>query len=60
VRGRWIRSSSESERARCFRRPRRCARFYLDPYSGAVLGSREWGNILEGKKNLMPFVYRLH
>jgi uncharacterized iron-regulated membrane protein len=33
---------------------------YLDPYTGRLLGTREWGNILEGTKNLMPFVYRLH
>lgn len=34
--------------------------FFADPYTGAVLGSREWGNLAEGKRNLIPFVYRLH
>jgi len=33
---------------------------FADPYSGAVLGSREWGNLAEGKQNLLPFLYRLH
>lgn len=33
---------------------------YADPYTGAVLGSRRWGNIRQGMVNLMPFLYRLH
>ncbi|MES2821103.1 MAG: PepSY-associated TM helix domain-containing protein [Pseudomonadota bacterium] len=33
---------------------------FVDPYSGAVLGSRRWGDIGQGLTNLMPFVYRLH
>ncbi len=34
---------------------------FVDPYTGAVLGSRDWGNLSDGiVKNLMPFVYRLH
>jgi uncharacterized iron-regulated membrane protein len=33
---------------------------FLDPYTGRELGRREWGNITQGVKNLMPFVYRLH
>jgi uncharacterized iron-regulated membrane protein len=35
--------------------------FFVDPYTGALLGSRDWGNLSDGvTKNLMPFVYRLH
>lgn len=34
--------------------------WFLDPYTGEVLGSRSWGDISEGMKNLMPFIYRLH
>lgn len=33
---------------------------YADPYTGAVLGSRNWGDISQGMVNLMPFLYRLH
>lgn len=33
---------------------------FIDPYTGRELGRREWGNIGQGIKNLMPFVYRLH
>lgn len=33
---------------------------FLDPYTGEELGRREWGDIRQGIKNLMPFVYRLH
>lgn len=33
---------------------------FVDPYSGRVLGHRQWGEISEGLVNLMPFVYRLH
>jgi uncharacterized iron-regulated membrane protein len=33
---------------------------FLDPYTGRELGRREWGNIGQGVKNLMPFLYRLH
>ena len=33
---------------------------FIDPYTGKELGRREWGNIGQGIKNLMPFVYRLH
>lgn len=33
---------------------------YADPYTGAVLGSRHWGDIGQGMVNLMPFLYRLH
>jgi len=33
---------------------------FVDPYTGRVLGERKWGDIGQGRKNLMPFVYRLH
>ena len=33
---------------------------FLNPYTGEVLGARKWGDISQGMKNLMPFVYRLH
>ena len=33
---------------------------FMNPYSGAVLGERKWGDITQGMKNLMPFLYRLH
>jgi uncharacterized iron-regulated membrane protein len=35
--------------------------YFINPYTGAILGSREWGNLGEGfALNLMPFIYRLH
>ena len=34
--------------------------WFIDPYSGAVVAKRQWGDISQGLKNLMPFVYRLH
>jgi len=33
---------------------------YVDPYTGRLLGERRYGDISQGPKNLMPFVYRLH
>jgi len=33
---------------------------FVDPYRGQILGSRHWGDIRQGVKNLMPFVYRFH
>jgi uncharacterized iron-regulated membrane protein len=33
---------------------------FVDPYTGRELGRRQWGNIGQGLKNLMPFIYRLH
>lgn len=33
---------------------------FVDPYTGQVLGQRRWGDIAQGMKNLMPFIYRLH
>jgi uncharacterized iron-regulated membrane protein len=34
--------------------------FFLDPYSGQLTGSRRWGDVTQGVRNLMPFLYRLH
>jgi len=34
--------------------------YFVDPYSGQVLGSRRWGDIGQGARNLMPFLYKLH
>ncbi len=34
--------------------------YFVDPYTGVVLGSRKWGDITQGTKNLMPFAYKLH
>lgn len=33
---------------------------FVDPYTGKILGERTWGDISQGLKNLMPFIYRLH
>lgn len=33
---------------------------FVDPYTGAVLGERKWGDITQGAKTLMSFIYRLH
>lgn len=33
---------------------------FVDPYTGTVLGSREWGAISEGTINLFTFIYCLH
>lgn len=33
---------------------------FVDPYTGAVLGQRLWGEIGQGLINLLPFVERLH
>lgn len=33
---------------------------FMDPYSGDVLGGRQWGDISQGITNVMPFIYRLH
>ncbi len=34
--------------------------YFVQPVTGAVLGSRRWGDLGQGKKNLVPFVFRLH
>ncbi|MBC3921017.1 PepSY domain-containing protein [Undibacterium sp. CY18W] len=33
---------------------------FVNPYTGHILGQRKFGDIAQGKKNLMPFIYRLH
>ncbi len=33
---------------------------FIDPYSGAELGHRRWGDITQGRVNLLPMIYRLH
>lgn len=33
---------------------------FVDPYTGAVLGQRKWGEIGQGAINLLPFIERLH
>lgn len=33
---------------------------FVDPYSGALLGSRRFGDLTEGRRNVMTFLYRLH
>jgi len=34
--------------------------YFLDPYSGRILGGRKRGDLRQGAKNLLPFLYRLH
>lgn len=34
--------------------------YFVHPYTGQVLGGRNWGDISQGKKNLIPFLYKLH
>ncbi len=33
---------------------------FVDPYDGRILGARKRGDLAQGMKNLMPFIYRLH
>jgi len=33
---------------------------FVDPYTGRILGERKRGDLSQGLKNLMPFIYRLH
>lgn len=33
---------------------------FVNPVTGQEQGRREWGNIAQGPRNLMPFIYRLH
>ncbi|HET9953676.1 MAG TPA: PepSY-associated TM helix domain-containing protein [Polyangiaceae bacterium] len=40
--------------------PGRWEQHFANPYTGELLGSRRWGDIAEGKRNLVPFLYRLH
>ena len=32
----------------------------FNPYTGELLGKRQWGDLSQGLQNLMPFVYKLH
>ena len=34
--------------------------YFVDPYTGKILGSRRYGDLTQGVENLMPFIYRLH
>ena len=34
--------------------------WFVSPKTGEVVGKRDWGELSEGRKNLMPFIYRLH
>ncbi|MEY4578415.1 MAG: hypothetical protein RL701_3118 [Pseudomonadota bacterium] len=34
--------------------------YFVDPYNGKVLGSRLRGDLTQGLKNVLPFIYRLH
>lgn len=34
--------------------------YFVNPYTGEILGARKWGEIRQGTRNLMPFIYRLH
>ncbi len=34
--------------------------YFLDPYTGDLKGSRRWGDLRQGRRGFMPFVYRLH
>lgn len=33
---------------------------FINPYTGELLGTRKWGDLSQGRKNWMPFIYRLH
>jgi uncharacterized iron-regulated membrane protein len=33
---------------------------FVNPYTGQILGERRWGELGQGRKNLIPFLYRLH
>jgi uncharacterized iron-regulated membrane protein len=33
---------------------------FVDPYTGAIQGSRKFGDLTEGRKSLLTFLYRLH
>jgi uncharacterized iron-regulated membrane protein len=34
--------------------------YFVDPYSGELIGSRRSGDLAQGIENLMPFILRLH
>jgi uncharacterized iron-regulated membrane protein len=33
---------------------------FIDPHTGRILGERRWGDIGQGRRNLLTFIYRLH
>lgn len=33
---------------------------FINPYTGVIQGTRKYGDLSQGVKNLMPFIYRLH
>lgn len=33
---------------------------FVDPYTGEVLGARMWGDITQGRRNLIPFIFVFH
>lgn len=33
---------------------------FINPYTGEILGVRKWGDVTQGFKNLIPFIYKLH
>ncbi len=34
--------------------------YFVDPYSGQIVGSRRWGRLGQGPKGWMPFMFRVH
>lgn len=34
--------------------------FFVNPYTGELQGSRKFGDLSQGSKNLIPFLYKLH
>lgn len=35
-------------------------RLFVDPYTGEILGQRQWGDLSQSWKNIAGFIYRLH
>jgi uncharacterized iron-regulated membrane protein len=33
---------------------------FVDPYTGEILGERKWGDLSQGRRNVVPFIFRLH
>ncbi|MCH9813387.1 MAG: PepSY domain-containing protein [Epsilonproteobacteria bacterium] len=33
---------------------------FINPYTGIILGTRMRGDLTQGKKNIMPFIYKMH
>jgi len=33
---------------------------FVNPYTAEILGQRKWGDISQGMKNFMPFIYKFH